>query len=239
MALSTLAARRALALVAAVMHVPAVHATLLEQQGLLQPPTTPSVIMVTAHIRPFVKCHSACVPNSSSINALRSSRAVWCSNQAAVKADHLNLYISCQLTGVVCMAVQAHLSKPLLQAVRQLLAVLLSCAGGLDLLLRSPIPTGALLKALDPANDPYGPPLPQNQEPARWGRSFMLLPVELITCRDCVSDSMAPLLRWRRRFVSVFEMLIGTGACPFDNHVRVLHCQRLPAFTLHQPDIRF
>ena len=51
MALSTLAARRALALVAAVMHVPAVHATLLEQQGLLQPPTTPSVIMVTAHIR--------------------------------------------------------------------------------------------------------------------------------------------------------------------------------------------
>ena len=92
-ALSTLAARRALALVAAVMHVPAVHATLLEQQGLLQPPTTPSVIMVTAHIRPFVKCHSACVPNSSSINALRSSRAMWCSNQAAVKADHLNLCI--------------------------------------------------------------------------------------------------------------------------------------------------
>ncbi len=45
-ALSTLAARRALALVAAVMHVPAVHATLLEQQGLLQPPTTPAVIMV-------------------------------------------------------------------------------------------------------------------------------------------------------------------------------------------------
>ncbi len=63
---------------------------------------------------------------------------------------------------------QAHLSKPLLQAVRRLLAVLLSCAGGLDLLLRNPIPTGALLKALDPASDPYGPPLPQDQEPARW-----------------------------------------------------------------------
>ncbi len=45
-ALSILAARKALALVAAVMHVPAVHATLLEQQGLLQPPTTPALIMV-------------------------------------------------------------------------------------------------------------------------------------------------------------------------------------------------
>ncbi|CAL8468510.1 g8050 [Coccomyxa elongata] len=105
-ALSILAARKALALVAAVMHVPAVHATLLEQQGLLQPPTTPALIM-------------------------------------------------------------AHLSRPLLQALRRLLAVLLSCAGGLDLLLRDTIPVGALLKALDPANDPYGPPLPMDQEPAR------------------------------------------------------------------------
>lgn len=45
--------------------------------------------------------------------------------------------------------------------------MLLSCAGGVDLLLRDTIPVGALLKALDPANDPYGPPLPTDQEPAR------------------------------------------------------------------------
>lgn len=65
------------------------------------------------------------------------------------------------------VGVQAHLSRPLLQALRRLLPVLLSCAGGLDLLLRDTIAVGALLKALDPVNDPYGPPLPMDQEPAR------------------------------------------------------------------------
>ncbi len=62
---------------------------------------------------------------------------------------------------------QAHLSRPLLAAVRRLLAVLLSCAGGLDLLLGNAVSVGALLKALDPANNPYGPPLPLDKEPLR------------------------------------------------------------------------
>lgn len=54
MALSILAARKTLALVAATMHVPAVHATLLEQQGLLQPPTTPALIMVRTCMSQYV-----------------------------------------------------------------------------------------------------------------------------------------------------------------------------------------
>lgn len=45
-ALAALAARRALHLVAACMHVPAVHASMLEQNGLLQPPSTAQVVMV-------------------------------------------------------------------------------------------------------------------------------------------------------------------------------------------------
>jgi hypothetical protein len=62
---------------------------------------------------------------------------------------------------------QAHLSGPLLEAARRLLAVLLSCAAGLDLLLRNTIAMGALLKALDPASDPCGAPLPEDDLPAR------------------------------------------------------------------------
>ena len=46
-ALAALAARRALHLVAACLHVPAVHAHMLEGTGLLQPPTTAQVIMVS------------------------------------------------------------------------------------------------------------------------------------------------------------------------------------------------
>ena len=53
-ALATLAARRALHLVAACMHVPAVHASMLEQSGLLQPPSTAQVVMVRTH--PPVPC---------------------------------------------------------------------------------------------------------------------------------------------------------------------------------------
>ena len=45
-ALAALAARRALHLVAACMHVPAVHAHMLEQSGLLQPPNTAQLVMV-------------------------------------------------------------------------------------------------------------------------------------------------------------------------------------------------
>ena len=45
-ALAALAARRALHLVAACMHVPAVHASMLERSGLLQPPNTAQVVMV-------------------------------------------------------------------------------------------------------------------------------------------------------------------------------------------------
>lgn len=114
-ALAMLAARRALVLIAAIMHVPAVHATLLEQQGLLQPPSTAAAIIT-------------------------------------------------------------HLSAPLLAAVRRLLAVLLSCADGLELLLRNPIAMGALLKALDPASDPYGPPFPPDEEPPRCKACSNALP---------------------------------------------------------------
>ena len=69
----------------------------------------------------------------------------------------------------VCVPCQAHLSGPLLEAARRLLAVLLSCTGGLDLLLRNTVAVAALLKALDPANDPCGPPLPAGDTPARCG----------------------------------------------------------------------
>ncbi len=48
-ALAALAARRALHLVAACMHVPAVHASMLEQSGLLQPPSTAQAVMVRSH----------------------------------------------------------------------------------------------------------------------------------------------------------------------------------------------
>ena len=46
-ALAALAARRALHLVAACLHVPAVHAHMLEETGLLQPPTTSQIVMVS------------------------------------------------------------------------------------------------------------------------------------------------------------------------------------------------
>ena len=46
-ALAALAARRALHLVAACLHVPAVHAHMLEESGLLQPPTTSQMMMVS------------------------------------------------------------------------------------------------------------------------------------------------------------------------------------------------
>lgn len=52
-ALSMLAARKTLALVAAVMHIPAVHATLLEQNGILRPPSTPNIVMVICPQLPF------------------------------------------------------------------------------------------------------------------------------------------------------------------------------------------
>ena len=45
-ALAALAARRALHLVAACLHVPAVHAHMLEQSSQLQPPSTAQVVMV-------------------------------------------------------------------------------------------------------------------------------------------------------------------------------------------------
>jgi hypothetical protein len=62
---------------------------------------------------------------------------------------------------------QAHLAGPLLEAARRLLGVLLSCAPGLDLLLRSTVAMGGLLKALDPPADPCGPPLPPGEPPLR------------------------------------------------------------------------
>ncbi len=52
-------------------------------------------------------------------------------------------------------------------ALQRLLAVLLSCAGGLDLLLHNTVAMGALLKALDPDADPYGPVFASDSQPNR------------------------------------------------------------------------
>lgn len=65
------------------------------------------------------------------------------------------------------MIVQTRLGAPLLQALQRLLAVLLSSAGGQDLVLHNPVAMGALLKALDPEADPYGPVFASVSQPAR------------------------------------------------------------------------
>ncbi len=65
------------------------------------------------------------------------------------------------------MIVQTRLGAPLLQALQRLLAVLLSSAGGQDLVLHNPVAMGALLKALDPEADPYGPVFASLSQPAR------------------------------------------------------------------------
>ena len=84
-ALAALAVRRALHLVAACMHVPAVHASMLEQSGLLQPPNTAQVVMV--HTQPScslhrAECHMELARQNSSIFCLRhgcadSCRCLW------------------------------------------------------------------------------------------------------------------------------------------------------------------
>ena len=48
---AALASRRVLPLLAAALHVPAVHGALLEQAGLLQPPATPAVIKARSALR--------------------------------------------------------------------------------------------------------------------------------------------------------------------------------------------
>ena len=65
------------------------------------------------------------------------------------------------------MITQTRLGAPLLQALQRLLAVLLSSAGGQDLVLHNPVAMGALLKALDPEADPYGPVFASVSQPAR------------------------------------------------------------------------
>ncbi len=54
-----------------------------------------------------------------------------------------------------------------MQALQRLLAVLLSSAGGQDLVLHNPVAMGALLKALDPEADPYGPVFATEAQPQR------------------------------------------------------------------------
>lgn len=56
-----------------------------------------------------------------------------------------------------------------MQALQRLLAVLLSSAGGQDLVLHNPVAMGALLKALDPEADPYGPVFASDSHPQRSG----------------------------------------------------------------------
>ena len=56
-----------------------------------------------------------------------------------------------------------------MQALQRLLAVLLSSAGGQELVLHNPVAMGALLKALDPEADPYGPVFASELQPTRSG----------------------------------------------------------------------
>ena len=58
-----------------------------------------------------------------------------------------------------------------MNALQRLLAVLLSSAGGLDLLLHNAVAMGALLKALDPKADPYGPVFASDSQPSRQALS--------------------------------------------------------------------
>jgi hypothetical protein len=59
-----------------------------------------------------------------------------------------------------------------MNALQRLLAVLLSSAGGLDLLLHNAVAMGALLKALDPKADPYGPVFASDSQPSRQALSL-------------------------------------------------------------------
>lgn len=89
---------------------------------------------------------------------------------------------------------QARLGAPVMQALQRLLAVLLSSAGGLQLLLHNPVAMGALLKALDPEADPYGAVFPSETQPARSAnpphshRCFTSHHFLLHSCK-CNSDS--------------------------------------------------
>ena len=172
-ALAALAARRALHLVAACLHVPAVHAHMLEEASLLQPPSTPQIVMVSG------AAHRGnaepCVLQSSRHEQGLLAQSVTDSSMSAER-----FFMQLQ-EGVACPSdlcqesdccsqlpsVQARLGAPLMQALQRLLAVLLSSAGGLQLLLHAPVAMGALLKALDPEADPYGAVFPSETQPAR------------------------------------------------------------------------
>ena len=69
--------------------------------------------------------------------------------------------------GKSCVYLQTRLGAPLMQALQRLLAVLLSSAGGQELVFHNPVAMGALLKALDPEADPYGPVFASESQPTR------------------------------------------------------------------------
>lgn len=74
-----------------------------------------------------------------------------------------------------------------MQALQRLLAVLLSSAGGLQLLLHNPVAMGALLKALDPEADPYGAVFPSETQPTRSAT-----PQQTCSCRPCHHYFLCP-----------------------------------------------
>lgn len=78
---------------------------------------------------------------------------------------------ACFTDSIYILNVQARLGAPLMNALQRLLAVLLSSAGGLDLLLHNAVAMGALLKALDPKADPYGPVFASDSQPSRQALS--------------------------------------------------------------------
>ena len=90
---------------------------------------------------------------------------------------------------------QARLGAPLMQALQRLLAVLLSSAGGQDLVLHNPVAMGALLKALDPEADPYGPVFASDSQPQRSGLLHPFLAILLLRpCQYPMRHSTAKFL---------------------------------------------
>ena len=87
-----------------------------------------------------------------------------------------------------------------MQALQRLLAVLLSSAGGLQLLLHNPVAMGALLKALDAEADPYGAIFPSETQPTRSvnpRHTCSCLPCHhhrLRSCQDHLLNSFLPLI---------------------------------------------
>lgn len=170
-ALAALGARRALHLVAACMHVPALHAHMLEESGLLQPPSSPQMIAVRCSLGVLSDSYRGCflqywLRTSSECNVLRR---LLKSLKQSIKRHRLHLGCNTILASTLkmpCIA-QARLGAPLMQALQRLLAVLLSSAGGTDLLLHNPVAMGALLKALNSEADPCGPVFASESQPVR------------------------------------------------------------------------